>query len=96
MVAANVALEILCIAISVFTLLLLIRVILSWAQVMGLRSPMSGPGRALVDLLFDLTEPVLHPLRNMIPPIRAGAVGIDISIIVAFVALAVIRATLRC
>ena len=41
-------------------------------------------------------EPVLRPLRNMIPPVRAGGVGLDLSIIVAFVILAVLRSALNC
>jgi YggT family protein len=62
----------------------------------GFRPPLSGPVRKLLDLLDDVTDPVLRPLRAMIPPIRAGGVGIDLSIIVAFVILAVLRQALDC
>jgi YggT family protein len=88
--------ELLCLVLTIFTILLFIRVIASWAQLFGFRPPISGPVRTGLDLLDDVTEPVLRPLRGMIPPIRAGGVGLDLSIIVAFVILAVLRAALRC
>ena len=96
MTAASGLLELLCVALTIYTIVLFLRVIVSWAQLFGLRTPISGPFRTAVDLLEDLTEPVLPPLRNLIPPIRAGGVGLDLSIIVAFVILAVLRAALRC
>jgi YggT family protein len=49
-----------------------------------------------LDLLDDVTEPILRPLRALIPPIRAGGVGLDLSIIIAFVILAVLRTALNC
>jgi YggT family protein len=88
--------DLVCVVITVFTILLFVRVLVSWAFVFGFRPPISGPWRKLLDLLDDVTEPVLRPLRAMIPPIRAGAVGIDLSIIIAFVVLAVIRTALNC
>ena len=53
--------------------------------------PSSGPGRAALDLLDDLTRPVLEPLRRIVPPIGAGGVGIDLSVAIAFVILWVLR-----
>lgn len=89
-------LEILCVVLTVYTILLFVRVLVSWAYLFGFRPPFSGPLRTILDLLDDVTDPVLRPLRAMIPPIRAGGVGIDLSIIVAFVVLAVLRTALNC
>ncbi|MEW6060107.1 MAG: YggT family protein [Actinomycetota bacterium] len=94
--AANAFLDVLCIIITVYTIVLFIRVIVSWVELLGFRRPYSGPIRVILDLLDDVTEPVLKPLRALIPPIRAGAVGIDLSIIIAFVVLAVLRFALQC
>lgn len=92
----NPALDILCIVLTIFTLLLFIRVIVSWATLFGFRPPYSGPLRKILDLLEDVTEPVLRPLRALIPPVRAGGMGLDLSIIVAFVILAILRRALNC
>jgi YggT family protein len=89
--ATNPVREVVCVLISAYTVILLIRVILSWAVTLGWRPPYSGPVRKVLDLLDDVTEPLLKPLRALIPPIRAGAVGLDVSILVAFVILAVLQ-----
>ncbi len=92
MIAASSALlSILCIVITVYWVILLARVILSWAMLFGFRPPLSGPLRAIIDLLDDVTEPVLKPLRGLIPPMRAGGMGLDLSIVVAFVILIVLQ-----
>ena len=92
----NPALDILCIVLTIYTILLFIRVIVSWAYLFGFRPPYTGPVRTVLDLLEDVTEPVLKPLRALIPPVRAGGMGLDLSMIVAFVILAVLRRALNC
>ncbi len=92
----NPVLGIVCLLLTIYTILLFVRVIVSWAFLFGFRPPYSGPVRTVLDLLQDVTEPVLRPLRSMIPPLRAGGVGLDLSIIVAFVILAVLRTALNC
>lgn len=94
--AENALLSVLCVVLTVYTIILFIRVIISWAYLFGFRPPYSGPVRTILDLLEDVTEPVLRPLRALIPPIRAGGVGLDLSIIIAFVILAVLRTALNC
>lgn len=94
--ARNAVLDIVCVALTIATILLFVRVLVSWAMLFGFRPPYSGPVRTAIDLLEDVTEPVLRPLRAMIPPIRAGGIGLDLSIIVAFVILAVLRTALSC
>jgi len=80
--------------VSAYTIILFIKVIVSWALMFGFRPPYSGPVRWALDLLDDITEPVLRPLRRLIPPVRAGGVGLDLSVIVAFVILWVLQIAL--
>ncbi len=87
-------LEIVCLVLRIYTIILFVRVLVSWAYLFGFRPPLSGPIRTIIDLLEDVTEPVLRPLRALIPPIRAGGVGLDLSIIIAFVILAVLQQAL--
>jgi len=94
--AENALLSVLCIVLTVYTLILLVQVILSWAVLLGFRPPFSGPVRVIIDLLDDVTQPVLRPLRRLIPPVRAGGMGFDLSVLVAFVILAVLRTALGC
>jgi YggT family protein len=94
--ADNAVLSVVCVVITVYTIILFVKVIVSWAVLFGVRPPISGPLRWAFDLLDDVTEPVLRPLRAIIPPIRAGGVGLDVSVIVAFVILAILRTALNC
>ena len=88
--------SILCIVLTLYTFILLIRVIVSWAYLFGFRPPYTGPVRTVLDLLEDVTEPVLKPLGALIPPVRAGGMGLDLSMIVAFVILFVLRQAFHC
>ena len=92
----NAVISILCIVLTLYTFVLLIRVIVSWAYLFGFRPPYTGPVRTILDLLEDVTEPVLKPLRALIPPVRAGGMGLDLSMIVAFVILFVLRQAFHC
>jgi YggT family protein len=92
MIGAESALaQVLCVLVSVFWIILLARVILSWAVSLGWRRPYSGPLRVVLDLIDDVTDPVLRPLRALIAPIRAGGVGLDLSPLIAFVILFVLQ-----
>ena len=71
--------------IQVYEFLLLIRVLLSWINVDPYRPVIDHP---VVDILQRITDPVLAPLRRLIPPI-GGAV--DISPVVALIILEVLR-----
>lgn len=68
-----------------YSLLILIRVILSWLNLTSYRSSSSN---TLVLILYRVTDPVLVPLQRIIPPI-GGA--IDISPVVALILLQILR-----
>lgn len=68
-------------AFQVYEFLILIRVLLSWLPI----TPYSRfAGHPAVRLLYQMTDPVLEPLRRIIPPI--GGV-VDISPVVALIIL---------
>jgi YggT family protein len=74
--------------------LLIVRAVLDWtvaAAGPGLpgsfRSRLSAGVRAV-------TEPILAPVRRVLPPLRFGGVGIDLAFIVVFLAIVIIRALL--
>ncbi|MEA2550411.1 MAG: hypothetical protein QOE25_180 [Actinomycetota bacterium] len=82
----------LCLALTLTWILLVLRVILSWAEAAGWRVPISGPLRAAHDLIIDVTEPILRPLRRLLPPVRM----IDGSALAAFVIVIVVSQALHC
>ena len=70
----NTVVEILSMALQIYSYVLLARALLSWI-------PNLDPYNPIVQILFRITEPVLDPIRKLIPPLGGM---IDISIIVAF------------
>ena len=66
------------IILSIFYWLILIRALVSWVN--------PDPYNAIVQFLYRMTEPILQPIRKMLPPM-----GIDISPIVAFLILIFLR-----
>ncbi|MDQ3986947.1 MAG: YggT family protein [Actinomycetota bacterium] len=81
--------ELVCAALTVYWLILLVRVILSWVTMAG-SVPASMGG--LVRVVYDLTEPVLGFFRRIIPPLGP----IDISPLIVFILLGVVQGALGC
>jgi YggT family protein len=70
---------IVCIAIQLYLLLVFVRIIMSWFP------PTPGTTYAQIyEFFYRLTEPVLAPIRSVIPPIRMGMAGLDLSPIIVF------------
>ena len=63
---------------NLYSLLILARVLMSWVQV--------DPDSPLARTRIDLTEPVLGPIRNLLPP----TAGLDFSPIIAIVLMNVV------
>ncbi len=55
--------EVLCAFLITYILVLFVRMFLSWLP------PGSGTMRQISRIVFDVTEPVLAPVRRVIPPI---------------------------
>jgi len=64
--------------------LILIRALISWVN--------PDPYNPIVQFLYKITEPILYPIRKMLPPTLGF--GIDISPIIAFLAIMFLRSFL--
>jgi len=64
---------------QLYTLLIFVRVIITWI-------PNIDPYHPMVQMLFQLTDPVLEPVRRIIPPLGM----MDISPIVVIIALRIL------
>jgi YggT family protein len=82
---------ILCPLLKLYLFALFGRIILSWFPI--------SPGSALASVyrfLYTITEPVLGPVRRVIPPIGGGGMAFDLSPIIVLIVLQVILAQLHC
>lgn len=82
-------LRVVCIVLQIYWVVLFVRIILSW-----LPPPRSPALRPFVEVIFDVTEPVLRLVRGLLPPVRMGAVALDLSPIIVFIVLGVLQQAL--
>jgi YggT family protein len=76
-------------ALLIFELILVARIILDWV---GVLAPGGGDGVVRARRwTHAVTEPVIAPVRRILPPLRLGAVSIDLAFTVVFVAVLVLR-----
>ena len=79
--------RIFCDLLALYWLILFIRIILSWFP-----PPGAGPLRTGYNFIYDITEPVLRLVRGLLPPIRAGQMGLDMSPILVFIVIFLVQA----
>lgn len=75
-------------ALTVFIVLMVARMILDWAGLVGGRSPWMSRARAIS---HAGTEPVLAPVRRVLRPVRAGGISFDLAFTVVFVLALILR-----
>lgn len=71
--------------VEAYVVLLIVRALLSWFP--------ARPGSFVLEItrVLDIfTEPVLRPIRRVLPPLRAGGMGIDLSILVVVIVAQII------
>jgi YggT family protein len=77
------------IVLTVFIVVMIARLIFDWVVVLGRNVP---PWARRARLLTHAgTEPVLAPVRRMLPPMRAGAVSIDLAFTIVFLLAIILR-----
>ncbi len=82
-------LDILCIALDVYTLILLARIILSWVTMFWSPPPGLSP---VIRFVYDLTEPIMGFFRRYIPAVG----GFDLSPIFIFIILSIVGRQIGC
>lgn len=78
--------DLICRLIDIYVILMIVRILMSWFPI--------NPDGALATLhgfLHLLTEPVMQPLRRVIPPVRLGGAAMDLSPIVVIFGARVVQ-----
>jgi YggT family protein len=77
--------HLLCLVGQIYSVVIFARIVLSWFPL----SP-DSPVAAVYSFLFSITEPVLGPIRRMLPPIAVGGMGLDLSPIIVIVGIQIL------
>jgi YggT family protein len=68
-----------------YIIIIFARVILSWFPI----TP-GTPVASVARVLYSVTEPVLGPIRRVLPPLRMGGMGLDLSPIIVLIGLQIV------
>jgi YggT family protein len=68
-----------------FFLALVARFVLSLIVMFAPQWHPKGPLLLLFELIYSVTDPFLRPLRRILPPIGAGGIRVDLSMLMLFV-----------
>lgn len=74
-----------CILLQLYFIVLIVRIILSWVP------SLPEPVEPLARIVRALTDPLLIPLRRMIPPVRVGPGALDLSPLVLFFGISILQ-----
>ena len=80
-----IVIEIILMLLQLYSWVLLARALVSWI-------PNLDPYHPAVQVLYQVTEPVLEPIRKLVPPLGGM---VDISMIIAFFGIIVLEQLLR-
>jgi YggT family protein len=81
-----------CAVAQLFLLAVFARIILSWFP----PSPTGGALTSVRIFLDTITEPVLGPLRRVIPPLGVGGMALDLSPLILIIAVNILLGVLGC
>ncbi len=86
-------------ALSIFILIMWVRLILELVQMFNRAWRPKGPVLLVAEAAYTVTDPPIRLVRRVIPPLRAGGVAIDLAwtivllaaIVLSYIAAAFIR-----
>jgi YggT family protein len=79
--------------IQLLSLGMLAWIVLSYIVVFG-RVPLGHPVRKIYDGLSRIIEPLLKPIRAVVPPVRMGGASLDLSPLILIIGLQVLAGLL--
>jgi YggT family protein len=74
-----------------FLILLIARIVMETVFAFARSYEPHGVAVLLLEIVFTVTDPPVKALRRVIPPLRLGGIALDLSVLVLFVLIAVLR-----
>ncbi len=84
------ALDLLSAVLGVAVWVIIAWIVLSYVVNFG-RLGWDHPVRRLYDALSKLIEPIMRPIRNVIPPLRVGGAALDLSPVILILGIGLLR-----
>ncbi len=77
-----------------YLIVLLGRLVFDWIQVFARGWRPRGPVLVVAEFVYTLTDPPIKAVRRVLPPLRLGAVALDLGFLVVLVGVYVLLAIL--
>jgi len=77
------------IALLLFFVALLIRLVYDWVQMFARDWRPRGAALVAAHVVYSVTDPPLKGLRRLIPPLRLGGVSLDLGFLVLFIGVSI-------
>ncbi|MBR7744425.1 YggT family protein [Phycicoccus sp. BSK3Z-2] len=74
-----------------YLVVLIGRLVFDWIRMFARDWRPRGPVLLVAEPVYTLTDPPLNALRRVIPPLRLGGISLDLSFIVLFLAVVILR-----
>ena len=74
----------------IYLLLLIARVVIDLVMMLSRDWQPSGFVLVIVEAIYTVTDPPLNLIRKVIPPLKIGGVGLDLSFLVLFIVIQVL------
>ena len=84
------ALDLLCAVLGAVVWVIIAWIVLSYVVNFG-RLGWDHPVRRLYDALSKMIEPIMRPIRNVIPPLRVGGAALDLSPVILILGIGLLR-----
>ncbi|WP_291377650.1 YggT family protein [Demequina sp.] len=81
-------------ALLILMLFLLARIAMSWIFTFAREWQPTGVSALLVETVYVVTDPLIKPLRRVLPPLTIGMIRLDVAFLLVFFAVIVMRAVL--
>ncbi len=81
-------------ALLMLMLMLFARIALSWIFMFARDWQPRGFSALLVESVYVVTDPLIKPLRRVLPPLTIGMIRLDVAFLVVFFAVIILRGVL--
>jgi YggT family protein len=81
------------IAVYLFYIALILRLVFDWVQMFS--RYWKGVVLVVASAVYAVTDPPMNALRRLIPPLRLGAVGLDVGFLILVIAVGFAQTILR-
>ncbi|GGF37870.1 YggT family protein [Marmoricola endophyticus] len=78
-------------ALGLFVFLLLVRFVMDWVQLFARDWRPRGIVLALLEIVYSITDPPIKAVRKVLPMVRLGGMGLDLSPMVVLIVCLVLQ-----